>query len=147
MVVELWRGAQRLTGENLKVVLAEFSSLSQAILLWMQLHSIQARLSLELKTRPRFHLVSLSLSMVIAIYIFILLTKVGKCSVRKCCQLVVRFTDELCNFTLLCFDIRNGKSLWNNIFVEIFTFITLRLIISRSRLYQVLPLVSPHPRK
>jgi hypothetical protein len=51
-------------------------------LLWMQLHSIQARLSQELKTRPRFYLVSLSLSMVIAIYIFILLSKVGKYSVR-----------------------------------------------------------------
>ncbi len=37
---KLQRGAQKLTGENLKVVWAEFSTLSQAILLCMQLHGI-----------------------------------------------------------------------------------------------------------
>ncbi len=34
------RGARKLTGENLKFVWAEFSTLSQAILLCMQLHGI-----------------------------------------------------------------------------------------------------------
>ncbi len=37
--VSIW-GARKLTGENLKVVWAEFSTLSQAILFCMPLHSI-----------------------------------------------------------------------------------------------------------
>jgi hypothetical protein len=51
-------------GENLKVVWAEFSTLSWAVL--QNVHNtspIQTRPSLDLKTRPRFHPVSLSLSM------------------------------------------------------------------------------------
>ncbi len=59
------QGAQKLMGDNLKVVWAEFSTSSWAVLqnvynLW----PIQTQLSQELNTRPRFHHVSLSLSMV-----------------------------------------------------------------------------------
>jgi hypothetical protein len=58
------RGARKLRRENLKVVWAEFSTLSKAVLqnvynLW----AIQTRLSLDLKTRPRYRPYSLSLSM------------------------------------------------------------------------------------
>ncbi len=51
-------------GENLKVVWAEFSNLSQVILLSCTIsawHDMQPLL--ELKTRPKVRLVSLSLSM------------------------------------------------------------------------------------
>jgi hypothetical protein len=54
-VVMLSRGARQLKGENLKVVWAEFSTLSWAILLFIaHIMSIYARPCLELKTEPRF---------------------------------------------------------------------------------------------
>jgi len=48
-------GAQKLTGDDLKVVCAEFSTLSQAVFVMsvIKLHR-QARPRLELRTRPRF---------------------------------------------------------------------------------------------
>jgi hypothetical protein len=57
------RGAQKPTGKNLKVVAAEFSTLSQAVFVmsviaWRR----QARPHLELKTQPWFCPVSSSLS-------------------------------------------------------------------------------------
>jgi hypothetical protein len=58
------RGARKLTGENLKVVWAEFSTLSEAVL--QSVHGfwpIHTRPSLDLKARSRFRPVSLSLSM------------------------------------------------------------------------------------
>ncbi len=61
------RGARKLMGENLKVVLDEFSTLSWAVLYnaytsW----PIQTRPSLELKNQLRFCPVSLSLSIVLS---------------------------------------------------------------------------------
>ncbi len=55
---------QNLTGESLKVVWTEFSTLSQAvfIVIAIQRHT-QARPHLKVKTRPRFCPASLSLSM------------------------------------------------------------------------------------
>ncbi len=52
-------------GENLRVVWAEFSTLGLAVLQMYTIHGIQTRLSLDLKTRPRFHPVSLRLSMTV----------------------------------------------------------------------------------
>ncbi len=61
------RGARKLMGENLKVVLDEFSTLSWAVLQNVYTSwPIQIRLSLELKNQPRFCAVSLSLSIVLA---------------------------------------------------------------------------------
>ncbi len=57
------QGALKLSGENLKVVWAKFSTLSYAVL--QNVYNswpIQTRLSLDLKTRPRFCPVSSSLS-------------------------------------------------------------------------------------
>jgi hypothetical protein len=63
-VYALERGAQKLTGENLKVVWAEFSTLSQAVLQNVyNSRPVQTRPSLDLKTRPTICPVSLSLSM------------------------------------------------------------------------------------
>ncbi len=58
-------GARKLTGENLKVVQAKFSTLSKAVFIrsvitWYR----QARPHLELKTGPWFGPVSLSLPVV-----------------------------------------------------------------------------------
>ncbi len=63
-IITVMRGAQKLTGENLKVVWAKFSTLSLAVLqnVYNSL-PIQTWPSLDLKTRPRFCPVSLSLSM------------------------------------------------------------------------------------
>jgi hypothetical protein len=58
------RGTRKLTGENLKLVWAEFSTLSQAVLMMcLLLIYADACLHLKLKTQPRFSPVSLSLSM------------------------------------------------------------------------------------
>jgi hypothetical protein len=56
------RGVQKLTGDNLKVVAAEFSTYSLAVFVMSVIawHT-HARPQLELKTRPRFCPVSLSL--------------------------------------------------------------------------------------
>ncbi len=60
-------GAEKLTGENLKVVWAEFSTLSLVVFIMNVISlSRHVRPHLELKTRPRFRPVSLSLSMAIA---------------------------------------------------------------------------------
>jgi len=55
---------QNLTGESLKVVWTEFSTLSQAVFIVIAIpwHT-QARPHLKVKTRPRFCPASLSLSM------------------------------------------------------------------------------------
>ncbi len=59
------RGARKLTGENLKVVWAEFSTLVGPFCYVCNYMAYrEACLSLELQTRPRFRPVSLSLSMV-----------------------------------------------------------------------------------
>ncbi len=58
------RGARKLTGVNLKVVSAEFSTLSLAVLQNVyNLLPIQTRLRLDLKTQSTFRPVSLSLFM------------------------------------------------------------------------------------
>ncbi len=65
---EFERGARYLMRENLKVVWAEFSTLSLAV--WLVLHGKclpYLRHILEWKTRPRLHPVSSSLSMVLDI--------------------------------------------------------------------------------
>ncbi len=70
----LLRGTRKLTGENLKVILVEFSTLSWTVFQILVIEcNRRAHAHLELKTRrPRFP-VSLSLSM-IGIEMFILIT-------------------------------------------------------------------------
>jgi hypothetical protein len=54
------QGAQKLTGENLKVVWAKFSTLSEAVFAMCVIaRQSQARPHLEMKTRPRFNCVVL----------------------------------------------------------------------------------------
>ncbi len=56
-------GVQKLMGDNLKVVLAKFSTLNLGcFIMYANERHIQARPGLELKTWPRFCPVSLSLS-------------------------------------------------------------------------------------
>ncbi len=72
----LWRGVQKPTGENLKVVWAECSTLSLAVLVMsVTARYRQTRSHLKFKTRPRYCPVSLSLSMVIVILSSFLLKK------------------------------------------------------------------------
>ncbi len=53
------QGARKLTGENLKLVRAEFSTISQAVLkMCMKLMYVDARPHLQLKTRPGFILLA-----------------------------------------------------------------------------------------
>ncbi len=62
--IHFLHGARKVTGDNLKVVWAEFSTLSLAVL--QNVYNpwpVQTRLSLDLKTRSRFRSVSLSLPM------------------------------------------------------------------------------------
>ncbi len=64
-IYELSQGVWTLTGDNLKLVLVKFSTLSLAVLemivtAWHE----QAGPHLELKTRPRFYPLSFSVSMV-----------------------------------------------------------------------------------
>ncbi len=64
------RGAKKLTGENLKVVWAKFSTLSQAVFVLREIvQQRQARPRLELKTQPRFYSVIPSLSMKSGLYL------------------------------------------------------------------------------
>ncbi len=59
-------GAQKLTGENLKVVLSEFSTLSWAVFVMNTMaRRTQARPHLELKTQTSFCPVSLNMSMLL----------------------------------------------------------------------------------
>jgi hypothetical protein len=59
----LQRGARKLTGENLKVVWAKFSTLSWAVFIMSAIARYgSTRNHLKLKTRPRFCPVSISLS-------------------------------------------------------------------------------------
>jgi hypothetical protein len=61
--IELGRVAWKLKGENLNVVWAEFSTLSQGVL--QNVYNswpLQTQLSQDVKSRPRFRSVSLSLS-------------------------------------------------------------------------------------
>ncbi len=61
----LHRGAEYLTGENLKVVWAKFSTLFYIILLYCAVSACRdMQPLLELKTQPRVHPVSLSVSMI-----------------------------------------------------------------------------------
>ncbi len=57
-------GVRKLKGENLKVVLAKFSTLSLAVFIMSVILYRQTRPHLDLKTGSRFSHVSLSLPMV-----------------------------------------------------------------------------------
>jgi hypothetical protein len=69
-IVTITSVMQKLEGENLKVLWAEFSSLIWAVLLLgMPLNGNHTHPHLDLKTRPRFILASLSLSTDILLFI------------------------------------------------------------------------------
>jgi hypothetical protein len=55
-------GVRKLTGENLKVVWTDFSTLSKAVFLLRKKFMVQAHPCLKLKPWPRFHLGCVGLS-------------------------------------------------------------------------------------